>query len=487
MQQDNTNIPDIRIIKGDDGNDRHLLDSADKIIHWINKKFEDQANTNAENPERERPLFIDLSNCIICTVVHDNNPSMTNICELAGKIDCIVNTTGRYYDEKSKFHTEVLEEIRCFNSIIYAPFFHNTKFHKAIRIEYTQFIGDCHLGGSYFEENVFIQHCKMKSLLCDNALFNNELYLWDIDFDAFQISLRQCEFNKEVQIGKIRFDESRYGESIKNGRAWMSFYGSNFNSDTALSESHFKRILDFSHCKFNGEVKFNSVTSDFIINFSASKFNNQLLLSSNSMDHMIDIHELYLNNTISSGRVDIESCAINSIEARFLQVDTKGIFRICNCKISRLDLDSFCNNGYVFFDNNVKGIVEISLNSAINNGIIELENTEIRNLSSRKTARLLKDSAYKSNNSIDALYYKSEEHQLYKKELENLSKQYVNRLVNHYSLNTLKIIVSLVIIAPTILISFCIGMYIYVLLASLFALLFIWTPLANGSRNRLNI
>lgn len=120
---------------------------------------------------------------------------------------------------------------------------------------------------------------------------------------------------------------------------------------------------------------------------------------------------------MAHSRIDIECSVIESLVAQFMQIDTKGIFRICNCKISKLDMDLFCNNGYIFFDNNVKGIVEISFNSAINNGIIELENTEIKNLSSRKTARLLKDSAYKSNNSIDAVYYKSQEMKFYWKEL----------------------------------------------------------------------
>lgn len=74
------------------------------------------------------------------------------------------------------------------------------------------------------------------------------------------------------------------------------------------------------------------------------------------------------------------------------------------------------NRGLICLIDNQNNINEISLNNAINKGYIEIENTTIPNIIDRQTARLLKDSALKSNNHIDAVAYKRLEAKAYQKE-----------------------------------------------------------------------
>ena len=70
----------------------------------------------------------------------------------------------------------------------------------------------------------------------------------------------------------------------------------------------------------------------------------------------------------------------------------------------------------LLLQNNKPSITSIDLQGAANLGIIEIEDTQIQ-CKNRITARLLKDSANKSNNVIDSTHYKSEEYRLYRKEL----------------------------------------------------------------------
>ena len=114
-----------------------------------------------------------------------------------------------------------------------------------------------------------------------------------------------------------------------------------------------------------------------------------------------------------------------------------GLLLILNC-----DMDSLCNRGILDFEDNK--ISNITLGKAITLRIIELENTEINtsNISNRKTARLLKDSAYKSNNNIDGLKYRALELDIYQSKEAQLPWYsndkvilFLNKISNNYDRN----------------------------------------------------
>ncbi len=475
---ENIDISDIQEEICEDGKKRHLLDSPSKIIRWIKYQFAIQQKNNKDHPERSTQDYIDISDCIICTQLHDNKPAMTNISDLAGEIDCIIKSNTSGCVGANTYHTEVLKRVHCYNSIIYASFFHSTRFHDAFIFTNTQFLGSLNLGGSCFDNSFHLSGCKFKggSLHCDGAIFKDSVYLGEIEFSIFQISLIRCVFENEVKICHFVFDENRYIDLIKNGSAYMTFYGSTFKSELKLFNIDLIRLFDLSRCVFEGDVSLHNITSEHAITFRGSTAKDNLIISSNSMDTRIAIKELHLSNMIAERRVDIESCEITSLYARFMQVESNALLRICNCCIMTLDMDSLYNNGYVFFDVNKKGIANIRLDSAINNGIIEVEDTDIKNLSSRKTARILKDSAYKSNNPIDATLYRSKEYNLYREELIQKCKSCFEDIPKLYVWDVLKAMCYLLILVPCILIAFCIGMYIYTVLG-IVLLAIRWSPI----------
>ena len=102
--------------------------------------------------------------------------------------------------------------------------------------------------------------------------------------------------------------------------------------------------------------------------------------------------------------------------AHFANIQDNGVLRMYKNSILHCDMNSICNRGFIFFEANSIG--KITLENAVNIGFIELENTDTntKNIANRKTARILKDSAYKSNNVIDALKYRMIELDIHRKE-----------------------------------------------------------------------
>ena len=85
------------IKKSDTGKD--ILDCPEKIVAWIEYKLEIQKAEANKNRYSHNP-YIDLSNCVIYTQTYNEKPALTNLCDLAGKLGCIIKTTK----ENHKFH-----------------------------------------------------------------------------------------------------------------------------------------------------------------------------------------------------------------------------------------------------------------------------------------------------------------------------------------------------------------------------------------------
>lgn len=395
------NIEDIKI----SNTKKYILDCPEKIVFWIKHKLEIQKSEAKENGFPHYP-FIDLSDCVISTRSFNGNPVLTNLCDIAGKIDCIIETTK----ENHKFHQEVLLPFKCLNSIIYSPFFHQTKFHQEVRIEKTTIIGNGTFGNCQFLGSFDGQNTDFGNSSFSFSEFNDSLYLTQAIFKDNKI-----DFSRSIFHGDVYFNSIEFKKHDGHYDTMINFYQSVFHKNLSLNKVSLDRLCVFDECQFHGNLTLNDTTSNDIISFVNSSINN---LTISTEESICFIEELNLSTINLYGRVDIEGYTLNEIKAPFANFHESSLLRIYDCNIKNLNFYSLVNCGLICLIDNKKKISEISLKYATNKGTIEIENTEIPDITDRKTARLLKDSALKSNNHIDAVKYKRLEAKEYFKEKE---------------------------------------------------------------------
>lgn len=437
-------VADININKGEDGVDRYVLDSADKIVRWIKFKFDEQSKMAIPDSDFDSFVFqyIDLSNCILSTFSRDSTPVMTNLCEIVitNSIlsDCFVfNGYGNGYT------MEVKKEIICVNSIIYSAFFHQTKFHERVNFSKTRFLGNASFGGSLFEKNVYSQ----ESIFSGNfdfskCIFKGDFILSKAVINVFQVHFENSIFKNQFKAQEITFnnyDKEKDLSLFEN--SYISFNGAEFFGEVDLSNNNFFLPCFFKNTKFLSSTNLQNVNFSRGCLFDSSEINGNILISvANSIpDHqnINIINLLSFRNVDLSARVDIELSKIENLNGQFMKIGENGLFRIYESQIKSIDLTAMTNQGIIFFEDNQENILELSFKSVINKGIIEVENTVIKMLGGRKTARILKDSATKSGNNIDALYYKAKEMKLYNKELKGKYKKALNDLKEKRSITSI--------------------------------------------------
>jgi len=391
-----------------DGSNRIVLDSPEKIVFWIEYQLEKQQQKAKE--QQRSYLYIDLSNCVICTDFHNQIPSMTNLNEIAGKISCVKKVT----DEKNnKYHQEVLLPFFCKNSILYTPFFHQTKFHGDIFLDETKLVGGgsfslCSFKGSFYGQKTDFGQCDFSF-----SKFHKGVIFTKAEFSGLNIDFSRCTFHDEVRLNSIKISEPKIDYMTS-----LSFYQSVFHKSFSMNGVVLERVCTFEECQFHGNISLNKINSNNDIFFTSTSIYKHMYVSIEEENIKCHLKKIILTNSTLYGRIDIEGYKIDSIDMGFTKIESQGILRFYNCKIRDLDMQSICNMGIIFFEDNKNEIKSITLQSAINVGFIEIEDTAIPEIINRKTAQLLKDSALKSNNSIDAIKYKRLEAKAFEKEKE---------------------------------------------------------------------
>lgn len=405
-----TAIQDIEI----DENGRRVLNTPDKIVRWIQYQFEEQTTKHSRTPEIPVHHYIDLSDCVVSTREHDGKPLSMDLCEIAGEIDCIINTYSKYPDY-TKFHQEVLEELHCNNSIFYASFFQCTRFHKNVICTKTIFLGGGDWGNCEFMSDFFMQECELKFGNFGSSIFHGTVSFSKSHFDYFQIIFQRCSFKGNVRFNAITF------ENIDNEilpHSYINFSKSTFESDFEMHDVTLPTHCWFETCIFKQIVSLYNIQTAFTLSFWGTIINNELIISNNKKEKGCQniINKVIISHVNVLRRLDFENNTIKNLEAHFSNIQSDGILRLFNNKIALCNMNSICNRGIIFFEENE--ILEITLENAVNLGVVELEDTDIntQNITNRKTARILKDSAYKSNNVIDALKYRMIELDIHRKE-----------------------------------------------------------------------
>lgn len=389
------------IKKSDTG--KSILDSPGKIVEWIEYKLVKQ-ESEAENNRQPHIPYIDLSNCIIYTQSFNGKPGLTNLCDIAGKISCITET----HNGSNKFHQEVLLPFVCINSIIYSPFFHQTKFHQEVRINNTIIVGNgtffnCQFLGSFDGQNTNFGNSSFSF-----SEFNDSLYLTKAIFNANDIDFSRSIFHGDVFLNSVEL--KKYDGSSKT---LINFYQSVFHKNLFFNKVVLNRQCIFDECQFHGNLSLDSTTTSDVISFINASVNNVIISTEESN---CVINNLELSKINLYGRFDIEGYTLNAIKAQFANFRESSLLRIYDCQIKSINFYSMVNYGLICLIDNKDNIKEISFKYATNKGSIEVENTEIPSITDRKTARLLKDSALKSNNHIDAVKYKRLEAKKYSEE-----------------------------------------------------------------------
>lgn len=265
---------------------------------------------------------------------------------------------------------------------MYAPYFHQTKFHGGVNLDGTQIRGNGGFSNCEFCDSFFGQDANFGACNFSFSEFHDAVYLNRAKFRTHQLDISRCIFHESLHFTNITLDA----------------------------------MCLFNESMFHGSVILNGTNSSSFISFEDAVFEKQLIISHQEENSKYSIKKLSLRKASISDRVDIEGYHIESLYAHFTEIKQSGIFRIYCCKIDELDMQSISNKGFILLEDNKNDIKSIILQSAINPGNIEIEETFIPDVVDRKTARLLKDSALKSNNAIDAVRYKRLEAKAFQKE-----------------------------------------------------------------------
>lgn len=427
-----SNKTDVSDIKLNEVENKHVLDTPNKIIRWIKHKFEEQECIDFRRKPHNR--FIDLSDCIISSISPDGKAHLTNLCDITlenqknALLDCFIyNGYGSDYD--NSYYQEVKERIVCRNSLIYAAFFHHVKFHKEVDFEGTKFRGHASFIGCLFEKDANFQ----KTIYTGNFDFSKCIfddYVWfnKAKFDLHQVNFEHSIFKAGLKANKIEFVNDHLRKDKPDYLPYINFNGTEFYNKLDLSNIDFTRSCLFSGAKLDSSVEFCNTNFRTVLDLSNSLIDGNILFAINTDEkQQVEVISRNIINKISfnhiniTGRIDIECCEINEIEGFFASIREGAIMRIYKSFVKTVDFTSISNNGVLTLVDNENKIDRFILTSAINFGIIETENTEITNINDRRTARILKDSALKYGNSIDALEFRKEEMRLLKKERKDKS------------------------------------------------------------------
>ncbi|MEG2239241.1 MAG: pentapeptide repeat-containing protein [Bacteroidales bacterium] len=354
-----------------------------------------------------------------------------------------------------------------------------TIFNQGFDVEGCDFLCDfCLFNNCEFNGRVFFQGNKFeKAFDLSNAHFNNPNYV--------PVIIENCHF-----IGDAKFDEIESNRVIiirncifhKN----VNFNYCSIHENITIQSCTFNDGVDFSNTRFNKKLYFLDNKVEGVLNFSNCEFNK----TANIVDTEGGYQKVLFSLATIKGMLQfngwndkmyLSQSAVIDFTHAFIEPSGYVIIRNINDESSELtgSFDFSCANilGHVVMTEVYADKLNLASSSII--GSFNTEEIYFATDPNSQTFVRLKNEALRRNDSIRAMKFKAKEMVSYKKELNNICKQFIDRLVAHYSLSTLKIVSSLLIIIPIMLISFCIGMYIYVLLGGLFALLFVWTPIGK--------
>lgn len=398
---------------------RYVLDTPEKILYWINKKFEEQEEKDKIKTKEGKLLYpiIDLSNCIIGD--KDNRIDFVDVLkenDQTKNLDCFVNN-----GYGNKFYHEILESFRCDDSLVYGWFTHNVKFHKRV-----SFIGSVFKSNTDFSNSLFDEGACFSGTTFEGGIdfsrceFNSYTIFDNIKFDGYRLNFAGSIFQDDFSIRGIAFLNEKKNKKLSDYRVYISFEECKFIRGIDFSENNIPIDCDFTESEFKGESIFESVDFEKSLIFQRSKILGHLYFSrTDNLSEEVEVSKkvrrgkISFRNVLLKGRLDIEHCHFKELNGDFMNIDNQGILRISGSGVSNMRLNSLINNGVLIFDNE-NDIGEITLDSAISRGILNTGRTLIKAVKDRETARLIKDSAIKNNNFIDAIEYKAKEIDLYK-------------------------------------------------------------------------
>lgn len=409
---------EIESIVCDDGKTRLHIDTREKMIRQIKNKFEFQEYKSKENLQLPADFFrkIDLSNCIINIGFQPESSNLLDILVKMYEVKDLV--LFERIESKGVISYGIKIRVDYQNCIIHTGGFENTIFCEEVRFDNAIFLKNASFYNSKFERDVSFQQVTFeKGLDFENAIFSGDIVFNHTKFKCHDIDFKNCKFNGEFRAQAIDFSFPD-----KSPTPYIDFSESEFHKDVDLSYITFDRACSFANSKIYGNFLFQKSQFLVSVDFFNTEIKGSILFSPSPADNELEvipntINKISFNRSKISDRIDFENCEIDLLEANFANISKGALFRIYESKINSLDFTSAHNDGILILENNHNNIDEITFESSINTGTIEIENTEAKTILDRKTARLLKDSAFKSGNTIDGLHYKAKEMALYQKEL----------------------------------------------------------------------
>lgn len=395
-----------------DGHTRYVLDSNSKIIHWIQYNLEIQKKQAQKYAGRTEQV-LDLSNCII------SNDKSSN--EKVFRLLYLIKDTKLagldYFDSNGYDHmtsTRIVNyKFICNNSIFYYADFQRTTFFENVEFENTKYINAVYMHNCIFKKYTSFKGAQFISF-CDFSLTAFAYTIFDkCVFDADIIHFLGCDFKEDVSFNSVLFTEQ-----LDCHRTRTSFMGCKFEKSVLFNNIIFTRECDFSNSLFQGQCEFVDCKFMFPVLFDNATINFQLIFYKENNEYTYIVCISFKNSTIN-GRLEFIRVKSAKFIGNNILIEKKGYLRFGRSSIESLDLCYAVNKGVILLQNNNSSIKCIDFSNGMDFGKIEIESSKITP-KNRHTARIMKDSAYKCNNIIDALFYKKIEYSFYKKELKKI-------------------------------------------------------------------
>lgn len=222
----------------------------------------------------------------------------------------------------------------------------------------------------------------------NNVIFSNTTKFSNLIFNSL-INFNNISFNFKFYINNSFFNNG-FLININNGRR-LEINNCDFNSFILFSDSYIK-VLIFNSCNFSSSLEFIKGNFKSKLEFNSSFINSKLIINSTFIDN------LFFNNLLFNDYNSLLSIE-NSLE--------------CINTIKNINLIDTIISGKVYL-HNIKVDSADFTKTIVNGGVLSIVNFNAKKIANRESALLLKQEAYKNNNTIDALRFYAEEMRLHR-------------------------------------------------------------------------
>ncbi len=379
-----------------------LLRTPEEIARWIALGYEEQ---RVRRPAAPR-LKIDLAGCDLAT--HDPatqagrpsprfSPSM-----LAGLAEGI-REDGEL--------TVVSHPVDLSDSLLHNPCLYGLVFEKAVVMRGITVEGYMVLVGNVFRADLTLAGFVMRGkLLMKDTRFDGAAVVKDAVFPGTCLSIDRCTFSGGFTLRRLAMD-------CGPDKAYkcLNMTGSRFDGPAGMEECGFDGRMAVKRCVFGRQFSINGCMLPDRLFIDKCVLEDGMTVISDSESGATPPVQVKFDRLELKGRLHFYHTAADKIGMKLCSISPEGRVKFTGPRLNALSIRECTVSGRADIIGGSVG--RINLRETLCDGYITMLDTRCRNLTNSYTARLLKDQALKSNDTIRALDYRKAEMNLYLGEL----------------------------------------------------------------------